>query len=283
MMEVENVVVSAPGKVILHGEHAVVYGKPALAASIGLRTTVALSSSQGHHITLELQKLNKTFEWEIDELQQALPEFNRIGDKQCPTPTPVSPECLKAIDELLVHEDDDRVIDAVKVFLFYVVNVLHDNKRLHSVRVSVSSNLPIGAGLGSSASYSISLITAMLVAQGFIAPVLPASYTASSAKRPQYDDVDNKGLNLQTVKENSFSPETLNIVCGWAFETERLMHGKPSGIDNSVGTFGGAIQFLNGEITHLESFPNLDILLIDTTIPRSTRNMVSGLRDRYQE
>lgn len=34
--------VSAPGKVILHGEHAVVFGKTALAVSVDLRTSMSV-------------------------------------------------------------------------------------------------------------------------------------------------------------------------------------------------------------------------------------------------
>ena len=42
-MKRTTTVVTAPGKVILHGEHSVVYGKMALAVSINLRTKVVVT------------------------------------------------------------------------------------------------------------------------------------------------------------------------------------------------------------------------------------------------
>lgn len=78
--------------------------------------------------------------------------------------------------------------------------------------------LPLGAGLGSSAAYSVCVATALLVHFGHISPFREQS----------------------EVKEGQLS-ETVNK---WAFKAEQVIHGNPSGIDNAVSTFGESLFFV---------------------------------------
>lgn len=53
------------------------------------------------------------------------------------------------------------------------------------------------------------------------------------------------------------------------------MHGNPSGIDNSVATFGGAVMFKKGDpLTHL-TCAGIRVLLVNTEVPRSTKALVA--------
>ena len=80
--------------------------------------------------------------------------------------------------------------------------------------MAVSSDLPMGGGLGSSASFCVSLCGALLAFSGAV-------------------DLPNEEKCWFRQGKNH-----LELVNKWAFEGEKIIHGKPSGIDNTVSTFG---------------------------------------------
>ncbi|NXA37398.1 KIME kinase, partial [Eudromia elegans] len=126
-----------------------------------------------------------------------------------------------------------------------------------SVDIVVWSELPTGAGLGSSAAYSVCVAAALLAACGAIA--CPPTDGASPAR---------------------WTEEELSLINSWAFQGERVIHGNPSGVDNAVGTWGGALRYQSGKITSLKRVPTLRILLTNTNVPRSTKVLVAGVKDK---
>ena len=147
MKKGRNISVSAPGKIHLLGEHSVVYGKPAILTSVGLRLKVTIS--QGKTIPPEFIKLQKIIE--------------RIIKKE-----------LKL-------------------------------KKMPLYSLEISSEIPVGAGLGSSAGVSSAYIGALL------------SYLRVS-------------WNLERINK-------------LAYEAEKVFNGNPSGGDNSTVVYGGLIWF----------------------------------------
>ena len=61
------------------------------------------------------------------------------------------------------------------------------------------------------------------------------------------------------------------MVNQWAFSGEKLIHGTPSGIDNAVATYGNVLLYKDGRITTHENPVNLDVLLVNTNVPRNTK------------
>ena len=85
--------------------------------------------------------------------------------------------------------------------------------------IDISSELPLGAGLGSSASVCVSLSCAFLALCCVI--------------------------SKDSLQPRDISQSDLHLVNSWAFEGEKILHGTPSGIDNSVVTFGKLLKTLN--------------------------------------
>jgi len=101
---------SAPGKVYLFGEHAVVYGRPAIACAIDLRTSVRLFSSTHGGV--------------------------RVG----------SGRQSQSVDRLPYMREAVSLIERM------------NGEPISNVRLKISTTIPTGAGLGSSAALTIATL-----------------------------------------------------------------------------------------------------------------------------
>ena len=259
---------SAPGKAILIGEHAVVYGTRSIAIAIDLRCEVTLATAEDAddaEVTLRLASLRTTCRWKLATLQ-ALARQHIVLDGSVVAPhdepaTPCTPALREALRALLppaVRGDggEDAVRAAAEAFLFLYVSLCAPRGRPPQ-RAVADASLPIGAGLGSSAAYSVALVAAMHgwrahCARGDRAPSAPLD-----------------------ARERAW-------VNAWAFESERLLHGRPSGVDNAVSAFGGSLAFQEGEVAPLGATPALPLLLVNTRVPRNTKALVAGVRERRE-
>lgn len=191
------ITVSAPGKVHLLGEWSVVWGKPAILATVDLRVNITLSTSSVASSTQS--------------------EIKKIVE-------PIVKKHLKI-------------------------------KTIPSYNLAISSQLPIGAGLGSSAAISASYITAL--------------------------------LTFLKVKWD------LNLVNSLTYEAEKVFHGNPSGGDNSTVVFGGLVWFRKEDpnLKLIQPLPFTipaklakNFILINTGTPKeTTKQMIAMTQELFDK
>uniref|UniRef100_G3THL2 Mevalonate kinase n=1 Tax=Loxodonta africana TaxID=9785 RepID=G3THL2_LOXAF len=252
----EVLMVSAPGKVILHGEHAVVHGKVALAVALNLRTFLRLQPHSNGKVGLSLPNIGVKRDWDVARFQLLDTSFL---DQGCPSMPPVLEQPSGELKEVAGFPEDCAINErlAVLAFLYLYLSICRKQRTLPSLDIMVWSELPTGAGLGSSAAYSVCLAAALLTACEEIPNPLR----------------DGDGISRWTEKD-------LELINKWAFRGERVIHGNPSGVDNAVSTWGGALRYQKGQISSLKRPPALKILLTNTKVPRSTKALVASVRNR---
>jgi mevalonate kinase len=198
---------SACAKLILLGEHAVVYGQPALAIPFsGLKVRCVIEPwINGPTGTLQI----KARELQLNQPLQVLPEDNFLR---------------KAVELVLAELGVSQT---------------------PTCKLTIYSDIPISAGLGASAAIAVAAMRALSAFLG-----------------------------------HPLEKETLNRL---AFETERLMHGNPSGIDNTVIVYEQPILFRKGEVIEFV-YPskNLHFLIADSGIKKATADTVAYLAQQRE-
>jgi len=198
---------TAPGKVILFGEHAVVYGRPALAAPVTqLRARATIETTVGPGVRLVAPDLGREA-W------------------------------------LATARADNPLAVAVRAVERHAGRVVAPGTTL-----TVASAIPIASGLGSGAAIAVAVIRAL---SAFLSLDLPPGE-----------------------------------VSALAYEVERLHHGTPSGIDNTVIAYEQAVYFARRQPANvIEPFAlsrPLRLIIGDTGIRSATKHVVGDVRARWE-
>lgn len=251
-------IVSAPGKTIVYGEHAVVHGKAAIAAAISLRSYLLVTtlSKSKRTVSLKFSDIGLDHTWNIHDLPWAAFSHPTKKKKYYDMVTSLDPELLEAMQPHIVNVSPDAKPEIRKVhmsaassflYLFLSLGSEHSPPCVYALR----SAIPIGAGLGSSASISVCISAALLI-------------QARALAGPHPDQMSHE------------SEEQLERINRWAFVGELNIHGTPSGVDNTVATNGRAVLFQRKDYSKppmvkvLRDFPELPLLLINTCQAKST-------------
>ncbi|MEM0505563.1 MAG: mevalonate kinase [Sulfolobales archaeon] len=219
-----RVVASAPGKVTLFGEHAVVYGEPALVMTIGRRV----------YVTAELRGDNNV----------------RIvaSDLQVPGVT-----VTFAGDELLVETDYGKTLSAI-AYLRSAVDIVSKYLGVFKgVNITVRSEMPVGAGLGTSAAVAVATVLAYAKVLGY--------------------DLERREIAR----------------LGW--EVEKTVQGVASPMDTSITTFGGVIKVKllgnnNYEVREVPTSTSPPIVIGYVEREAKTKDLIAKvrkLRERHTE
>lgn len=247
-----DLVVSAPGKVILFGDHSVVYHRQAIAASISLRTTLTFKKDhESATLNLDFPDIQLHVSLTSTELEGLLTGAASVSG-EAPSAR-LSTELMSLIERQLDTRSLQGVQKAAAAAFLYLYISLGVHKLQHTLgHYRITSELPIGAGLGSSATVSVIIATTLLILTGAI-------------------------LDPRESQDSVAGKSALDLINKWAFVGEQCMHGTPSGVDNTVATYGSAVSFRKDCPIQLLSIPALPLLLTDTGVPRSTKAQVANV------
>ncbi len=243
----------AHGKVILIGEHAVVYGHPAIALPVPSLTLTATARLLPFPAEAAAAGVTASGSLSIDGVPTLEGSLGTDGSLTLDVPStstggrrgrriatvgdPSTGAIYVDLDE--DHGEDELAQSALRTILTHV------GEQPGRAEVHVEGSIPTARGLGSSAAMSSSIADAVARLYGH-----------------------------ELTHEERF--ELVQFV-------ERIAHGTPSGLDAYATMAHGPIWFQNGEAEPLGSACIPPLVIADTGVPGRTLEAVRGLRRLREE
>jgi mevalonate kinase len=234
----------APGKVILFGEHAVVYGRPALAVPVTQVQAEAVvePSEIGAGLTIVAADLGET-----------------LVVRGAPADHPLAAAARLTLVKFGLDNPDWRV--------------------------TVRSTIPIASGMGSGAAVSAAIVRALAEAatrgQGSgDRDQATGDRRQATGDRKQETEVRNSPASSNQLPAFSFQPADISAL---VYEVERLHHGTPSGIDNTVVVYGQPVYFVRGQPPQTFHIGRpFTLVIADTGIHSPTKVAVGDVRRAWE-
>ncbi len=214
---------SAPAKLILAGEHAVIYGSPAITTRLNWQTYCDLSLSTSNRLGLTNATEVGWTETTLDAHWQALKARHRAWQ------TDRSTVLLQALADL-----------PLAVFAWWQQHYV-----LPTLNCQIRSDIPIGQGLGSSASLIIALLRGL---------------SALTETTLSHEDYQSAGTEL-----------------------ENLAHGKSSGLDVAAIITSDRSRWHHSKATALANFPLMGYIVDTGKAQHNTSDCVGYVREHHQD
>ncbi|OAD53412.1 Mevalonate kinase [Eufriesea mexicana] len=240
--------VSAPGKVILFGEHAVVHGKTAIAASIDLRTVLNFTElpEEEEIIKICFPKVNLFMSISLQQIQNFF--FTNKNTEHIEN-YDIFYSKVKEFVCIINYTNLQQKLSLEAFFYLFIFITQVEKIKVKPFEIQLNTELTLNSGLGSSGSFAVCLAACFL-----------------------------HWSCLQKNIYKIFDYSTLDVISKYALSCERIMHGNPSGIDNFVSTYGSIIEFKKGDYAKpINNVHTMKILLVDTRVNRSTKALVEKL------
>src|SRR3989338_473493 len=146
--------ISAPGKLHLLGEHAVVYNKPAILAAVEKRCFVEINPRKDKKIKISSEDYKTSTLHNIEEVFEKFEKAQKDWETY-----------NKSNDTLLLKSITKGFLDYSQIIIGQFLN-FYKLKSIRGFDLSIDSQVPIGCGMGSSGALAVSIIGALSLFAG---------------------------------------------------------------------------------------------------------------------